>query len=69
MSENTGLYKVHPIDKISHVRHKIEFLAGVTCEGLNLSEDGESGLYWILRDMEKELKEALAKIEDLRIPG
>ena len=53
----------HPLDLIERVRTKINFLSDINDRDETF--DGYKGFFWLLRDMDEQLQEALNQLGEL----
>jgi hypothetical protein len=64
MSNDTN-YKPHPLDVISHAHQKIDFIAdAMACDDFEFSTSGQNGLYYLLREIAKELQESEIRLSE-----
>lgn len=63
---NDNNYKPHPLDVISHAHQKIDFIAdAMACDDFEFSASGQSGLYYLLRQIAKEQEEAVTRLNEM----
>jgi hypothetical protein len=64
MSDNSN-YRLHPLDVISHSHQKIDFIAdALACDDFEFSTSGQTGLYYLLRQIAKELQESETRLSE-----
>lgn len=64
-----SVYKIHPVNKISHANQQLDFLTVIFCEEIltNLDERQEFGLYLILRQIHDDISDSLDALTSAEI--